>query len=168
MNIRRYYSPGQVVFITQVVKDRQRLFEDESLICLLWEVVNTVQNYHPFSVLAYVLLPDHFHLLMKPKGGSNFSQIMHSIKRNFTFEYKRRMNIQYSISLWQRRFWDHVIRNEDDFENHFHYIHNNPVKHGYVNKIIDWKFSSFLDWQQRGVYEKWNGWEEPDDVSWGE
>ena len=57
---------------------------------------------------------------------------MHPIKRNFTIEYKRKMNIDGNLSLWQSRFWDHVIRNEGDFENHFHDIHPNPFKHDYV------------------------------------
>jgi REP element-mobilizing transposase RayT len=90
MNIRCFYSPSQIVFITQVVKDRRRLFDDESMMYMLRQVFRAVQNHHPFSMMAYVFLPDHFHLLIKPKGDSNFSQIMHSIKRNFTNEFKRK------------------------------------------------------------------------------
>ena len=75
MNIRRFYSPGQIVFITQVVKDRQRLFDEKSMIDLLRLVFHKAQDYHPFSMMAYVFLPDHFHLLIKPQGDANFSQI---------------------------------------------------------------------------------------------
>ena len=168
MNIRRFYTPGQIVFITQVVKARRRLFSDESMMNLLRQVLHTVQDHHPFSMIAYVFLPDHFHLLIEPHGETNFSQIMHSIKRNFTIEYKRKMNIKASISLWQTRFWDHVIRDEGDFEDHFNYIHVNPVKHGYVESMGAWRHSSYLDWYQRGVYEGWKGWQVPEDVKWGE
>ena len=168
MNIKRYYSPDQTVFITQVVKDRLTIFNDDTTVQLLMQVMSTVKNYHPFSMIAYVILPDHFHMLIRNIGPSNFSQIMHSLKRNFTVEFKRYQDIRRSTNLWQRRFWDHVIRDEGDFENHFHYIHHNPVKHGYVRSVSDWKFSSFFDWQKQGVYEEWDGWEEPCGGSWGE
>ena len=55
--------------------------------------------------------------------------------------------------IWQNRFWEHLIRDEKDYENHFHYIHINPIKHGFVNKLIDWKFSSFQDYVDKGVYD---------------
>ena len=168
MNIRRYYSPGQVVFITQIVKDRRLLFNDTSMVVLLRKIIFAVKEHHRFMMHAYVFLPDHFHLLIRPEGESNFSQIMHSIKRNFTNAYKRKMKIEDAFSVWQHRFWDHVIRSEADFEAHFHYIHYNPVKHGYVNELSAWEFSSYLEWQKRGVYENWKGWQEPVDAIWGE
>ncbi|GAB4443768.1 MAG: hypothetical protein Kow0031_26080 [Anaerolineae bacterium] len=107
---------------------------------------------HPFSMLGYVFLPDHFHLLIKPTGASNFSQIMHSLKPNFTKAYKRRLNITGPMKFWQKRFWEHTIRDELDFERHLDYIHYNPVKHGLVSNPADWPHSSFLTWQKRGVY----------------
>jgi putative transposase len=64
--------------------------------------------------------------------------------------------------------WDHVIRNENDLENHIHYIHFNPVKHGYVPDPGDWKNSSFHEWQQRGAYSRQENWSEPEHTSWGE
>jgi len=168
MNIRRFYAPGQIVFITQVVKDRKRLFDDESMVALLRRVLNNVHDHHPFSMIAYVFLPDHFHLLIQTNEKANFSQIMHSLKRNFTMTYKQEKGIDGSVSFWQSRFWDHVIRNEEDFENHFHYIHMNPINHGYTEKLKDWKHSSYHDWYQRGVYDGWEGWQEPEDAAWGE
>jgi putative transposase len=93
---------------------------------------------------------------------------MHSIKRNFTKYYKEKNNITNSLSLWQKRFWDHVIRDEDDLENHLHYIHFNPVKHGYVKDPAEWNDSSFKAWQIIGLYPKDIIWNEPEDSSWGE
>jgi putative transposase len=135
MNIRRYYFPGQIVFITQVVKDRNPIFNDPKMVVLLKETLLNVKQLHSFSMLAYVYLPDHFHLLIRPTGESNFSQIMHSIKTNFTRHFKLITNHTGSISIWQKRFWDHVIRDEKDLENHIHYIHCNPVKHAYVEDL---------------------------------
>jgi putative transposase len=127
-----------------------------------------VKQFHPFELLAYVYLPDHFHLLLRSTGLSNFSQIMHSLKSNFTKAYKREFNISENVNFWQRRFWDHVIRDERDLENHIHYIHFNPVKHGYVQDPSLWEASSFDLWVNRGAYLKGLAWDEPDDISWGE
>ena len=168
MNIRRYYFPEQIVFITQIVKDRKRVFEDHESVLLLKNVLRNVNEFHPFSMLGYVFMPDHFHLLFKPKGESNFSQIMHSIKRNFTKAYKEKFQISESLNLWQPRFWDHVIRDEVDLKNHLHYIHFNPVTHGYVKDPKDWQHSSFHSWQERGLYEECKMWVEPKNSSWGE
>jgi putative transposase len=168
MNIRRYYSPGQIVFITQVVKDRKPIFHDPEMIRLLRGILRNVNSYHPFSMLAYVFLPDHFHLLIRPKRETNFSQILHSLKLNFTKAYKQKVNHTESLKLWQKRFWDHVIRNERDLENHIHYIHYNPVNHEYVKDISRWQDSSYRSWYERGLYNGANKWVEPNKSTWGE
>lgn len=72
------------------------------------------------------------------------------------------------MKLWQKRFWDHVIRDDRDFENHLHYIHYNPVKHGYVKDPRDWKDSSYIEWEKRGLYQPAFNWDEPKDMNWGE
>jgi putative transposase len=167
MNIRRYYSPGQIVFITQVVKDRQKVFSDSEMIMLLRKTLHRVQINLPFSMMAYVFLPDHFHMLIRPKEGVIFSQIMQSVKFSFTHDYKKAKGLDRKLNFWQKRFWDHVIRDERDWENHIHYIHWNPVKHGYVNRMDEWLFSSYFEWQKRGAYELWN-WKEPENLKWGE
>jgi len=95
---------------------------------------------------------------------------MHSLKPNFTREYKRLLGLSSfeSMKFWQKRFWDHVIRDDRDFENHLHYIHFNPVKHGYVTDPRDWKDSSYLEWEKRGLYPPPFKWEEPKNTDWGE
>lgn len=168
MNIRRYYYPNQIVFITQIVKDRKPIFFNDSSINLLKETLKNVKTHYPFSMIAYVYLPDHFHLLIRPVGQVNFSQIMHSLKSNFTRQYKNQQRMKDNVNFWQKRFWDHVIRNEVDLENHIHYIHYNPVKHGYVNEMRTWNHSSFITWQKRGLYEKNEKWVEPQNLNWGE
>ncbi|MGB8983510.1 MAG: transposase, partial [Anaerolineales bacterium] len=134
MNFHRYYIPGSAVFITQVVQDRKPVFHDPQCMNLLNEILCNVRQLHPFTILGYGFLPEHFHIIIQPTGGSTFSDIMHSLKPNFTREYKRLLGLSSfeSMKFWQKRFWDHVIRDDRDFENHLHYIHFNPVKHGYV------------------------------------
>jgi putative transposase len=120
-----------------------------------------VQVLHPFAMLGYVFLPDHFHLLIQPSGQSNFSDIMHSLKSNFTREYKQLLGINGNLKFWQKRFWDSVIRDEQDFQGHLDYIHYNPVHHQYVQRPEDWLHSSFSIWQSRGIYPSGWGWTVP-------
>src|SRR5512140_1697536 len=105
MNFHRYYIPGGTVFITQVVQYREPVFRDPKMILLLREILNNVQELHPFSMLGYVFLPDHLHLILQPSGESNFSDIMHSLKPNFTREYKKLLGLSSSQSMkfWQKR-----------------------------------------------------------------
>jgi putative transposase len=168
MNFRRYYVPGAAVFITQVVHERQPILADPRVLKLLRSTLQTVKEFHPFCMLAYVFLPDHIHLIIQPTGDSNFSQIMHSLKPNFTRSYKRLMGHEEPLKLWQKRFWDHVIREERDLENHLHYVHFNPVKHGYVSDPRQWLDSSYREWEARGLYQKEITWIEPKNSLWGE
>jgi putative transposase len=168
MNFHRYYEPNQIVFITQVVHNRMPAFKNPQHLDLLIETLRNVKELHPFDMLAYVFLSDHFHILIKPTGKTNFSQIMHSLKYNFTNSYKQILHIEGRLKFWQKRFWDHIIRDEKDLANHIHYIHYNPIKHGYVDDMSVWKYSSFKEWQQRGAYPENYSWQEPTDVKWGE
>jgi len=106
-------------------------------------------------------MPNHLHLLIKPKGQETLSTIMHSLKPNFTKAYKAHFGLTHSLSAWQRSFYDHVIRNEKDLYRHMDYVHYNPVKHGYVNRPEDWPYSSYRSWVERGVYPEQWGWSEP-------
>ena len=170
MNFRRYYIPGSAIFITQVVQGRNPVFGDPGCMDVLYKIWDNVKQLHPFLKLGYVFLFDHFHLILQPTGASNFSDIMHSLKPAFTREYKDLLGIPTSqpMKFWQKRFWDHVIRDEKDFENHLHYIHFNPVRHGYVKDPRDWTYSSYIEWEKRGLYPPAFTWEEPKDKDWGE
>jgi len=138
-NIRRFYIPNAIVFITCVTKDRYPYLKSKKDVDLFLATLSKVKEIISFELLAYVVLPDHFHWLMKVnKPTGNFSKVMHSVKRNFTHNYKQVHNIQRTINIWQRGFWDHVIRDERDLELHFDCIHWNPIKHGYVTQPEDW------------------------------
>jgi putative transposase len=153
MIFRRYYIPGSAVFITQIVQDRKPVFRDTKNLNLLREILLNIQQLHPFTI--WVCFPlYHFHLIFQATGESNFSDIMYSLKPNFTKEYTRVLGLSSSesLKLWQKRFWDHVIREDRDFENHLLYMYYNPVKHGYVKDPRDWTGSSYIEWEKRGLY----------------
>ncbi len=162
MNFRRYYIPNSIVFITTVVERREPIFAASTNVALLRDILRSVKTLHPFSMLAYVFLPEHFHILIRPTGASNYSRIMQSFKTNFTKEYKSRLNISGSMKFWQKRFRDHVIRDDEDLRRHIDYIHYNPVKHGLVTRQENWAHSSFLAWKHRGAYPEMWGWTLPD------
>ena len=163
-NFRRYYIPNAIVFLTTVTRGRQPLFACQDNVDIWWDNLRTTRTFCPFKLWAYAILPNHIHLLLQPAGGRNFSQIMNSTKSNFTKDYKAKHKIARSISLslWQPRFWDHIIRDGDDLERHFGYIHYNPVKHGLVARPEDYSHSSYRYWLEKGYYEASWGWtEEP-------
>ena len=162
MDYKRYYIPNSIVFVTQVVCDREPVFANPVYMTLLRSVLHQVQELHPFHMLAYVFLPDHFHILIKPEPGVTHSQIMHSAKPNFTKAYKQVLHITGTMHFWQQRYWDHIIRDEVDLQRHLDYIHYNPVKHGLVVKPEEWVGSSYCHWQQRGAYSQGWGWSLPE------
>ncbi len=160
-NFRRYYVPNAIYFITTVVHGRHFLFNDDAHVQLLWDNLRQTRAFHPFCLWAYAFLPDHLHLLIQPKEGASISKILNSFKSNFTKDYKAHHGITKSLSLWQSRFWDHIIRDADDLEHHFDYIHYNPVKHGWVERPEIWPHTSYRHWLERGYYEVGWGWSEP-------
>ena len=162
-NFHRYYIPNAIIFITCITQDRAPFLRAEADIKLFIETLRNVQQIHPFRLLAYVILQDHFHWLMRvEKESGNFSDVLQSIKRNFTLNYKDAHHIPTPLRLWQSRFWDHIIRDEKDIERHFDYIHWNPIKHGYVHRPEDWPHSTYAHWLKLGYYGlEWGRGEEP-------
>ena len=165
-NIKRYYIPDSIVFVTTVTKNRNQIFMEERNHHLLFQTIESIKLEIPFDLIAYVILPDHFHLLIRLKNkDNNFSKVLQLIKGRFTHAYKINCGITSSVSLWQRRFWDHIIRDEHDLQNHFDYIHWNPVKHGFVDAPNKWKLSSFIQWTNNGLYDLgWGYSREPENI----
>ena len=161
-NVRRYYTPNSIVFITVVTNHRYPYLKDDKVKDIFWGTLHEIQTTSPFNLLAYTIIPDHFHWLMAiPDGSTQFSQIIKRIKRNTTMKYKSQAKISGEFHLWQNRYWDHVIRDEDDLQHHFDYIHWNPVKHGYVDDPEFWHESSFEFWVRKGIYQP--GWKHTGD-----
>jgi len=162
---RRYYVPNAVVFITTVVAERRPLFADKDTAILLITTMRVVQTIYASDLLAYVILPDHVHLLLRTEPPVTFSQVMQSIKWNFTRSYKKTRGIGGPVTVWQQRFWDHIIRDEGDLARHLDYVHYNPIKHGLTTLPSQWNDSTFLEWMQRGYYEQTWGVAEPQTIS---
>jgi putative transposase len=164
---RRYFVPGATYFFTIVTNRRRKLFLTPQSIQRLRDAVRTVKDELPFDINAAVVLPDHMHFLWTlPPGDDGYSKRIGRIKVEFTRAISSTSQLRRSVSksrerhresdVWQRRFWEHTIRDEHDFERHFDYIHYNPVKHGLVTCPHAWKASSFHRWVTKGVYDlKW-------------
>ncbi|GJM42533.1 MAG: transposase [Ardenticatenaceae bacterium] len=160
--IKRAYVADAIYFVTAVTKNRQPIFKNSANIALLRQTIRDVKFLYPFEMRGYGFLPDHFHMQFHAEGETAVTKILHSTKRNFTINYKKAHNISEPISLWQKRFWDHVIRDERDYLNHLHYIHFNPVKHGLVTKPEDYPHTSYHEYLSRGWYEIGWGHVEPE------
>jgi len=113
-----------------------------------------------------VVLPDHLHALWKmPEGDADYPGRWQAIKRLFSQKIKQQGVIlpkapEGGYRLWQRRYWEHTIRDEDDWQRHVDYIHFNPVKHGWVKRVGDWPYSSFHRYVRRGwLLPEWAGWD---------
>lgn len=154
--IRRWYVPNATYFITVLTHHRRPLFDNDANIELLRATMRRARDYHPFTMHAYTFLPDHLHLLIFVPETTSISKLLQSIQRNFTRNFKHARHINEPTQLWQRGFWDHVIRDEHDFANHLDYIHFNPVKHGYVSVPGAYAHTSFNEYVKRGWYEP--GW----------
>ncbi|RUR19191.1 transposase [Legionella sp. km535] len=161
VNFRRDYTPGGTYFFTLVLNNRKSQLLT-SQINLLGEAFRKVKQKYPFCTEAIVVLPDHIHTVWKlPDNDFNYSLRWHQIKSNFTKSLiKEHVKIikdqRGEYSLWQRRFWEHRIRDESDLQSHIDYIHFNPVKHGYVTSAKEWPYSSFHRYVQNGTLaENW-------------
>ena len=151
-NIRRYETTGRPVFITAVCYRRRLHLKTDAQKELLLSVMRKVKNTSGFSMLAYVILDDHFHWFVTP-GNDGFSRIMQSVKLRFTHRCKKHLGKLEKTTLWQRRFWDHVIRDDEDLHRHMDYIHYNPARHGYVSKPMGYQWSSLNTHIERGNYD---------------
>jgi putative transposase len=153
---RRNFVPGGTYFFTVTLVDRtssalvHHVSDLRAAFRIAWQE-------RPFTIEAIVILPEHLHTIWTlPSGDSDFSGRWKRIKARFTrrlvaagVSVKRHRNGEYA--LWQRRFWEHTIRDEVDFERHADYVHFNPVKHELVNRVRDWRYSSFHAYVRRGV-----------------
>jgi putative transposase len=175
-NYRRIYRPGATWFFTVNLaerKENRRLVEN---IDGLRNAFDLVKTRHPFKIDAVVILPEHLHCIWTlPPNDTDFSTRWGLIKASFSRAIEKDERISPSRQkrgergLWQRRFWEHQIRDEADFYRHIDYIHWNPVKHGWVRQVADWPHSSFHTYVERGIYPKhWCGMVDSSEISTGE
>ncbi len=166
MKYRRMYIQGGTYFFTLVSFNRLPVFSSQDAVDLLYAAVGYTAARMPFEVIAYVILPDHVHYVWTlPDISSDYSTRWRLIKSYFTRNYDHKDYAKISMSrkkksekgVWQRRFWEHLIRDEADLVQHVEYIHYNPIKHGYVQSLMDWKNSSFTKYVEDGLYPPYWG-----------
>tara|TARA_R110000868_G_scaffold360413_3_gene622417 strand:+ start:237 stop:746 length:510 start_codon:yes stop_codon:yes gene_type:complete len=157
MRYRRLYVPGGSYFFTIVLMNRKSTLLVDN-IDKLKSAFKKVKTNHPFKIDAIVILPDHLHMVIAlPEEDMAYSKRLGLIKSYFTRGIKAGEVVAQSREkkrergIWQRRFWEHSIRDEKDFIRHVHYIHYNPVKHGYVKSPVNWKFSSIHRYVRKGL-----------------
>ena len=128
-------------------------------ISLLRGAFRSVRAQYPFTIDAAVILPDHLHAIWTlPEQDADFAMRWRLIKSAFSRGLPRGERISTSRvskgerGIWQRRYWEHTLRDQEDFRRHFDYIHFNPVKHWHVPRVQDWPYSSFRRWVRLGAY----------------
>jgi len=172
---RRNRVPGGTFFFTVTLRNRRATTLVDNIGALHEALRRTLQQ-RPFLIDAMVVLPDHIHAVWTlPSGDADYAGRWRLLKSCFTQSLARAGNGQSRNSrgeydLWQRRYWEHTIRDESDFVRHVDYIHFNPVKHDLVERAGDWPYSSFHRFVRRGLCSPdWAGSEvKSDDGRFGE
>jgi putative transposase len=163
-NYRRAFVPGGCWFFTVALLDRRsRLLVDE--IDALREATRRTRARYSFHIDAVVVLPDHLHAVWTlPAADADFSTRWRLIKAHFAKSIPKGEELSAvrqargERGIWQRRFWEHLIRDETDYSRHIEYCYINPMKHGLVGRVRDWPHSSFYRDVQAGIFpEDWAG-----------
>jgi putative transposase len=161
---RRYRVAGGTYFFTINLLERRSDLLIRHIEALR-EAVRRTRAERSFHIDSWVVLPDHLHcVLTLPPGDDDFSNRIKAIKIRFVRAVEpneRRSSVRIARGergIWQRRFWEHAIRDEADYARHMDYVHYNPVKHGHVTAVAQWPYSTFHRWVKAGVYSiGWGG-----------
>jgi putative transposase len=156
---RRVWSAGGTYFFTLVLAERRGNDLLVRHVDALREALRLTKRDWPFAIDGICILPDHLHCIWTlPDGDADFATRWSLVKQRFS----RAVPVGESVStsrrrkgergVWQRRYWEHLVRDENDYRRHMDYIHYNPVKHGYVQRVSEWPYSSFTRLVQAGVY----------------
>jgi len=157
-NYRRVFIPNSYVFLTIITHNRAHILIDN--IELLREAFRSVRKFYEFEIIACVILPEHFHVILYPKNIHEYPKIISAVKHHFSAKLKIKA-VDLSPSkvkkrekgIWHRRYIEHTIICEDDLNKHIDYIHYNPVKHGLVLCPKDWEYSTFHKFVYKSMYD---------------
>lgn len=161
MQYRRAFIPGGSFFFTLVTQGRRAIFTSDEVISVLRNAFKTVRASRPFEVDAIVILPEHLHCIWTlPPGDADFSTRWRLIKTWFTKHVDPSLrtptdsarNNKHEQAIWQHRYWEHCLRDENDYTRHIEYIHYNPVKHDHAASPLAWPYSSFRRYVEAGIY----------------
>jgi putative transposase len=174
VHYRRNFIPGGTYFFTVTLADRRSTLLTDH-IAPLRAAIRTAKAEQRFEIDAIVILPEHLHAVMTlAPGDADFPRLWRRLKGHFTqtllaegIAIPQTANGEHQ--LWQRRFWEHTIRDDTDFARHVDYVHFNPVKHRLVPRVADWPHSSFHRFVQAGTLpEDWGGTDANDSPGYGE
>jgi putative transposase len=174
-NYRRIHATGGTFFFTAVTYERLPIFSNDPSVEILQKVIDKTRSRYPFDQIAFCILPDHLHCIWRlPMGDEDYSTRWQMIKACFSMEYKHVSGLEghrtdsriskRERGIWQRRFWEHTIRDDEDLARHINYIHFNPVKHGLVTRIADCRWSSYHEYLRNGYYDEEWGDRIPEDI----
>ena len=161
MRYRRARIKGGIYFFTLTTFNRKKILTYPENVEILREAFRYVTGKHFFTINAFVLLPDHLHCIWTlPQNDSDFSMRWRLIKSYFTRKCAKKFKSspcklrkdEKEQAIWQRRFWEHLIRDKKDMINQVEYIHYNPVKHGLASAPKKWQYSSFHRYVSEGKY----------------
>ena len=153
MKYRRIYLDSYSYYLTLVTQGRKPLLIDN--IDVLRHAFKLSKKKYVYDIEAIVILPDHIHMIIRPKISTEYSKIIRHIKRSFVYglsqEIKEQSKLEIShakygrghAGVWQERFYEHTIRDEKDWLEKMEYIKINPIKHNYVENLADWEYTSF-------------------------
>ena len=157
MRYRRANAEGGTYFFTVNLADRHSDFLVQHIVDLR-AVMQAVKIAHPFSIVAMAVLPEHLHAIWRlPPGDADYPLRWSQIKAGFSRRLPKDERIRTTRQtkrergIWQRRYWEHQIRDEDDLARHVDYIHYNPVKHGLVSRPADWPHSTLHGYIDRNM-----------------
>jgi len=161
---RRNYVEGGTYFFTVNLQEREKSLLVDN-VHVLRAAVAKVKRKRPFEIVAWVILPDHLHAIWTlPEGDADYSSRWREIKKAFVKQLPKGERLSATRlkngerGIWQRRFWEHTIVSEGDYRNHLDYVYRNPLKHGLVDQVKDWPYSSFHRDVERGLYDvNWCG-----------
>jgi putative transposase len=154
-------NPSDHFFFSIVTQDRKPWFNNPDINDLVFAIMKSAEAKSGFEFDAWVILPDHLHWMIMA-GTADYSKAIWAFKRGVTAEMKKKDLVHKGETFWQERFWEHTIKDDDDYRRHVDYIHFNPVKHGYVKSPKDWKWSSFSEFVREGIYPE--DWASGDDI----
>jgi len=165
MDYRRAWQTGGTYFFTinLLVRHNNNLLTRH--IDTLRAAVAYTKQRHPFTIHAWVVLPEHMHCIIElPAGDQDFATRLRLIKSHFSKALPKTEPVSHvrqqrrERGIWQRRYWEHLIRDEADFRAHMDYVHINPLKHNLVKRVQDWPYSTFHTWVKQGIYPlDWGG-----------
>ena len=156
---RRNVIAGATYFFTVTLRDRRATYLVD-YIADLRAAFRVAKQQQSFEIIAIAIMPEHLHALIRmADDDANYAKLWRTVKGNFTQQLLQQgvplqRNARGEYNLWQRRFWEHTIRDDRDLQAHVDYIHFNPVKHGLVKFVAQWPYSSFHRYVRLGLLPK--------------